>query len=134
MRVRLRTAMSPRTGLIRPSRICRSVDFPAPLGPINPIRSPSDTVNEMFSNSEVSPNDLEICCALISGGIQPALYWLDATIHCSVGRRGEQATNAWCQRPLICADSFLCSSLASAYRLPSDKAPHLCPVRRAHTR
>src|SRR5688572_17689018 len=84
MRVRLRTAMSPRSGLIRPSRICRSVDFPAPLGPINPIRSPSDTVNEMFSKREVSPNDLEICCALISGGIRYALYGLETCPSASV--------------------------------------------------
>ena len=39
---------SPSSGLTRPQRISSSVDLPAPLGPISPIRSPSDTVNETF--------------------------------------------------------------------------------------
>ena len=53
---------------MRPDRIPSSVDLPEPLGPISPIRSPSDTVNEMFWKSGVSPNFLEIPLAFTIGG------------------------------------------------------------------
>jgi hypothetical protein len=43
------------------------VDFPEPFGPISPIRSPSETVKEMFWKSTVDPKDLEIPCALMIG-------------------------------------------------------------------
>jgi hypothetical protein len=47
-RVRLRIATSPVSGATRPYKISSKVDLPEPFGPIRPIRSPSETVNEIF--------------------------------------------------------------------------------------
>jgi hypothetical protein len=44
------------------------VDFPEPFGPIRPIRSASETVNEIFWNSGEAPYRFESPCALIIGG------------------------------------------------------------------
>ena len=55
MRTRLRTASSPSSESICPARIPSSVDFPEPFGPIKPIRSPSDTVNDTFWKSGLAP-------------------------------------------------------------------------------
>jgi len=65
---RFRVASSPPSGLTLPVRIRRSVDFPEPLGPIRPIRSPSETVKEISRNSGFPPNDFVIPCALIISG------------------------------------------------------------------
>ena len=46
--VPLRMATSPLSGSTRPERISSSVDLPEPFGPIRPMRSPSETVNEIF--------------------------------------------------------------------------------------
>ena len=56
----------------RPCKISRSVDLPEPLGPISPMRSPSETVNEIFWNSGAVPYRFESPCALIIGG---KLFW-----------------------------------------------------------
>jgi hypothetical protein len=45
-----------------------SVDLPDPLGPINPIRSPSETVKETFWKRGFAPKAFEISCALMMGG------------------------------------------------------------------
>src|ERR1700733_1489276 len=66
-RVPFRTASSPLSGFTRPYRISSKVDLPEPLGPIRPIWSPSDTVNEIFLNSGATPNFLERSCALMIG-------------------------------------------------------------------
>jgi len=42
--------------------------LPEPLGPISPIRSPSETVNETSWKSGFAPKDFEIPCALMIGG------------------------------------------------------------------
>jgi hypothetical protein len=44
------------------------VDFPEPLGPIKPIRSPSETEKETASKSGFAPNAFEMFCALMIGG------------------------------------------------------------------
>jgi hypothetical protein len=41
---------SPSVGLINPRTILMNVDFPAPLGPINPV-TPLSTVKLAFSNA-----------------------------------------------------------------------------------
>src|SRR5215470_18188218 len=51
-----------------PARIRSSVDFPEPFGPISPIRSPSETVNETSSKSGFAPNAFEIFWTLMIGG------------------------------------------------------------------
>src|SRR5580700_10933634 len=61
-------ATFPLSGCTRPWRISSSVDLPEPLGPIRPIRSPSDTVNEIFWKSGAVPYRFESPCALIIGG------------------------------------------------------------------
>jgi hypothetical protein len=48
-----------------------NVDFPEPLGPISPMRSPSEIVKSIFSNSGSAPNLLDIPCALMMGGKRP---------------------------------------------------------------
>ena len=58
----------PLSGCSVPARIRNSVDFPEPFGPITPMRSPSETVNETSSNSGFAPNAFEIFCALMIGG------------------------------------------------------------------
>ena len=67
-RVRLRTAISPLSGRTSPARIRSSVDFPEPFGPIRPMRSPSETVNETFWKSGFAPKCFEIPCAFMIGG------------------------------------------------------------------
>jgi hypothetical protein len=42
--------------------------LPEPFGPINPMRSPSETVKEMFWKSGFAPKDFDISCALMIGG------------------------------------------------------------------
>src|SRR6185369_6598528 len=51
-----------------PASIRSSVDFPEPFGPISPIRSFSEIVNEILSKSGIAPNVFEIPCALMMGG------------------------------------------------------------------
>jgi hypothetical protein len=41
--------------------------LPDPFGPINPIRSPADTVNDISWKSAVAPYLFESPCALIIG-------------------------------------------------------------------
>src|SRR3984885_5902511 len=64
----LRMATSPLSGFTRPKRISSKVDLPEPLGPIRPILSPSDTVNEISSKSGASPYRFDSPCALMIGG------------------------------------------------------------------
>ena len=66
--VPLRIATSPLSGLTRPTSISSSVDLPEPFGPITPMRSPSDTVKEMFWKSGATPYLFDNPCALIIGG------------------------------------------------------------------
>src|SRR5580700_6164514 len=61
-------ATSPLSGLVFPHRISSSVDLPDPFGPITPMRSPSDTVNEIFLNSGATPYRFASPWALIIGG------------------------------------------------------------------
>jgi hypothetical protein len=42
--------------------------LPEPLGPIRPMRSPSDTVKEMSVNSGALPYLFESSCVLMIGG------------------------------------------------------------------
>src|ERR1700730_9833910 len=67
-RVPLRTATSPVSGVTRPARISSKVDLPEPFGPITPMQSPLETVNEMSRNNGVLPYFLDNPCALIIGG------------------------------------------------------------------
>src|SRR5882762_11329920 len=67
-RARLRRATSPVSGLTRPARISISVDLPEPLGPMSPMRSPSETVNEMFWNRGATPYLFDSPWALMIGG------------------------------------------------------------------
>jgi hypothetical protein len=64
----LRIATFPVSGSSVPARIRIRVDFPDPLGPINPIRLPSDTVKDTFWKSGFAPKAFEIFCALMIGG------------------------------------------------------------------
>jgi hypothetical protein len=68
-------ATSPLSGATWPCNIASSVDFPEPFGPITPMRLPSSTVNEIFSNSGVAPYRFDNPCALMIGGKCPALPW-----------------------------------------------------------
>src|SRR5689334_23029250 len=67
-RVPLRIATSPLSALVFPYRIPSNVDFPEPFGPMTPMRSPSDTVKEIFLNRGAAPYLLDSPWALISGG------------------------------------------------------------------
>src|SRR5580765_6027783 len=87
MRVRLRIARSPLSGSMRPERIPSRVDFPDPLGPISPIRSPSDTVNEISWKSGVSPKFLEIPLAFTIGGKAGLVLSLVGAGNSAGGRR-----------------------------------------------
>src|SRR3954449_13445288 len=69
MRVRLRKATSPESGSSSPARMRSSVDLPEPLGPMSPMRLPSETVNERSRKSGTAPKLLVIPCALIIGGM-----------------------------------------------------------------
>jgi hypothetical protein len=51
-----------------PMSISSSVDLPEPFGPITPMRSPSETVNEMFWKSGAAPYFFANPCALMIGG------------------------------------------------------------------
>jgi hypothetical protein len=66
--MRFRTAMSPLSGLTSPARIRSNVDLPEPFGPISPMRSPSETVKDMFWKRGLAPKTFEIFCALTIGG------------------------------------------------------------------
>ena len=66
--VPLRMATSPLSACTPPCRISIRVDFPEPFGPIRPMRSPSDIVNEIFRKSGATPYRLDKPCALIIGG------------------------------------------------------------------
>src|SRR5579859_2250976 len=66
--MRFRTAISPSSVSTLPARIRISVDLPEPLGPISPMRSPSETVKETSWNSGVAPKAFEIPWALTIGG------------------------------------------------------------------
>src|SRR6202030_312164 len=68
MRIRLRTAISPSSALSVPARIRSRVDLPDPLGPMSPMRSPSETVKETFWKRGSAPNDFAMLLTLISGG------------------------------------------------------------------
>src|SRR5207249_11290580 len=67
-RVPLRIATSPLSGLMRPMNISSNVDLPEPFGPITPMRSPSDTVKEIFWKSGAAPYLFDSPCALMIGG------------------------------------------------------------------
>src|SRR5258706_13322977 len=67
-RVPLQIATSPLSGLTRPMSTSSNVDLPEPFGPITPMRSPSETVNEMFWKSGATPYLFDSPCALIIGG------------------------------------------------------------------
>ena len=69
MRARLRKETSPESACCSAPRMARSVDLPAPLGPIRPMRSPSWTAKVMFSKRGVAPKRLEMFCAIRIGGI-----------------------------------------------------------------
>jgi hypothetical protein len=74
--VRLRTATVPVSGFIAPESIASRVDFPDPLGPINPMRSPSDTVKPISVKSGAIPYLFESACALMMGANLVALFFL----------------------------------------------------------
>src|ERR1022692_3936080 len=59
MRMLRRMETVPESGSRRPERILSSVDFPEPLGPMSPRRSPSEIPSEMFSKSIREPKLLE---------------------------------------------------------------------------
>src|SRR6266536_4179236 len=61
-------ATFPLSGSSVPARIRSKVDLPEPFGPIKPIRSPSDPVNDTSWKSGCAPKDFEIFWALIIGG------------------------------------------------------------------
>ena len=67
-RVRFRNDTSPLSGATSPARIRRRVDLPDPFGPIRPMRSPSEMVNETFWKSGFAPKAFVISCALTMGG------------------------------------------------------------------
>src|SRR5664280_1495765 len=71
MRARLRVATSPESASCSPASTASSVDFPAPFGPIRPMRSPSDTGKLISSNNGTAPNRFDRPCAFRIGGIQP---------------------------------------------------------------
>src|SRR5438445_8668485 len=78
-----------------PARIRSSVDFPAPLGPIKPSRSPSEIPNEMFSNSMREPKLLEMEVQLSISGIYSTV--LSCTIVVT-----NSAISTWCPAALVC--------------------------------
>src|SRR5438552_9014634 len=55
------TAIVPLSGETSPSRSANKVDFPAPLGPTNPIRSPRLTWSDTSSKSARPAKDSESC-------------------------------------------------------------------------
>src|SRR5689334_774068 len=65
------------SGTSVPARIRRSVDFPDPFGPISPMRSRSDTVNETSRKSGCAPKDFEISFTLMIGDKAAVSCWLD---------------------------------------------------------
>src|SRR5580658_4366246 len=69
MRARLREETSPASVSSSPARTFNNVDLPAPFGPIKPIRSPSETVNEISSNRGTAPKRFDTPCAFKIGGI-----------------------------------------------------------------
>src|SRR5580704_16902717 len=73
MRARLRVATSPESGSCSPARTARRVDLPAPLGPMRPMRSPSETGKLMSWKRGTAPKRLDRPCALRSGGIDSIL-------------------------------------------------------------
>ncbi len=60
---------APSSGVVSPARIERSVDFPAPFGPIRPIRSPGSIPNERAEKRSRAPNAFDRRCAATSGGM-----------------------------------------------------------------
>ena len=70
-RIPLRIATSPLSGKMLPCKMASSVDFPDPFGPIIPMRSPSETVNEMLRKSGDTPNRFANPRALMIGGKRP---------------------------------------------------------------
>src|SRR5205809_2516353 len=54
-------AILPLSGETSPRRSANKVDFPAPLGPTNPIRSPRLTWSETSSKSARPAKDFESC-------------------------------------------------------------------------
>ena len=55
---------APRSVQRRPARTRNSVDFPAPFGPMSPMRSPSETVKLTPSNRGRAPNEALKSCAV----------------------------------------------------------------------
>src|SRR5579859_1256959 len=86
-RVPLRMATSPLSGCTRPFRISSSVDLPEPLGPIIPMRAPSETVNEIARKSGSTPYRLESPCALIIGGNVLAVLPESVSVRITAARR-----------------------------------------------
>src|SRR5208283_45663 len=85
-RIPLRMATSPLSGITWPYSIASKVDFPDPLGPMIPMRSPSFTVNEIFLNSGSALYLFDSPCALIIGGKCLALPCWSETIFLLVSR------------------------------------------------
>src|ERR1035437_4978101 len=69
MRARLRVATSPESVSCSPASTASSVDLPAPLGPIRPMRSPSDTGKLMSWKRGTAPKRFDRPCALRIGGM-----------------------------------------------------------------
>src|SRR4051812_20925106 len=59
----------PESGVCTPARIWIKVDFPAPFGPMSPMRSPSEIVSDIFSNSGRAPKVLLMDWQLMSRDI-----------------------------------------------------------------
>jgi len=83
MRVLRRSEMEPESGSSRPARICSSVDLPAPLGPINPNRSPSEMPSAIFSKRTREPKLLESAVQLAKSGIRRARGKKEK-VHCAL--------------------------------------------------
>src|SRR5580693_3595895 len=89
-------ATSPLSGFVFPHRISSSVDLPDPFGPITPMRSPSDTVNEIFLNSGATPYRFASPWALIIGG--NSLGLLPPLVYPEERRHGQFAPTILVQR------------------------------------
>src|SRR5947209_16744189 len=103
MRIYLRVATSPASGSMWPESMPRSVDLPEPLGPISPIRLPSETVKLMFSKRGTAPNDFDNPWTLMMGGNGGrSFFWkLYPVVLPQRTRRAQSKrskTNNWCVR------------------------------------
>ncbi|CAJ6573482.1 Uncharacterised protein [Burkholderia pseudomallei] len=62
------SAMRPRVGASAPAIKLKSVDLPAPFGPISAWRSPGRIVRSMPTSTGVAPNDLLTSAMRSAGG------------------------------------------------------------------